>query len=100
MIACTPVENLGQHGGSAWLRVRVDEVIGVAEVGQRFSQSTAGSMDFLLRSEGSSIRRRRAAWRGLGHYAWSAQGDIGSWAMAAVLPTGNRDHAKSKEKER
>jgi hypothetical protein len=81
IVACTPVENLAQHGGNAWLRVTVDEVIGVAEAARRFEPSTAGSMDFLLRSEGSSISLSRSASGGLSYYAWSAQGDIGSWAV-------------------
>jgi hypothetical protein len=82
MIACTPVEILARGSRHAWLRVRVEDVIGAADAAGRFPPSVAGSLGNLL-SHGATATLSQAASGGLSYYAWSWEGDIGSWAVCA-----------------
>jgi hypothetical protein len=83
MIACTPVEILARGGGRAWLRVRVEDVVRAADAAGRFPSSDAGSLGHLL-SNTASATLSRAASGGLSYYAWSFEGDVGSWAICTV----------------
>jgi hypothetical protein len=82
MIACTFVATLSRGDRHAWLRVRVADAIFAADAARRFPASAAGSLGWLLPERGSTTLAR-AASGGLSYYAWSAEGDIGSWAICA-----------------
>jgi hypothetical protein len=80
MIACTPVEILGRGDGHAWLRVRVEDAIGAADAAGRFPPTVAGSLGHLL-PVGATATLFQAASGRLSYYAWSWEGDVGSWAV-------------------
>jgi hypothetical protein len=80
MVACTPVEILVRGDGYAWLRVRVQDAVGAADAAGHFPPSVAGSLGHLL-FNGATATLSRAAAGGLRYYAWSWEGDIGSWAV-------------------
>jgi hypothetical protein len=82
MIACTPLEVLARDGGHACLRVRVEDAIAAADAAGRFPPSAAGSLSHLL-SNGATATLSRATSGGLSYYAWSWEGDVGSWAVCA-----------------
>jgi hypothetical protein len=81
MIACTPVETLSRDARHAWLRVHVEDAIVAAEAADHFPPSVAGSLGYLVPELSSTTTMARAASGGLSYYAWSAEGDIGSWAV-------------------
>lgn len=81
MIACTPVEILARGGGHAWLRIRVEDAIGAADAAGRFPPSVAGSLGYLLSKPSVTATLSQAASGGLSYYAWSWEGDVGTWAV-------------------
>jgi hypothetical protein len=81
MIAYTPLEILSRGDRHAWLSVRVEDAIVAADAVHRFPPSVAGSLGYLVPERSSMYTLSQAASGGLSYYAWSFQGDIGSWAV-------------------
>jgi hypothetical protein len=65
------LEILAQRDGQAWVRVKIEDRLGVVEATDRYSPSAAGTLDFLLPSESSSISLFHA--RGCGRTAQSTR---------------------------